>query len=120
MEADDLACVLFLSAGSQGMVSLQRFLWDGHSNIVDWKDEDFHQAFLCLKDLALEGKVTIIIDGLDELENFTSKDVPNASQAAANPHIEVDIRTACAGIFAQKNLLRSTGSCHRKNDQPDQ
>ena len=104
MEADDLACVLFLSAGSQGMVSLQRFLWDGHSNIVDWKDEDFHQAFLCLKDLALEGKVTIIIDGLDEIGHMTSKEVSNASQAAANPHMEVDLKTACAGILTQKIL----------------
>ena len=33
---------------------------------------------------------------------FTKKDVTNASQAAFSPQLEVNIRTACAGILAQK------------------
>ena len=33
---------------------------------------------------------------------FTKKDVLNASRVARSPHLKVNIRTACAGILAQK------------------
>ena len=73
-EAEDIACILFLSAGSQ-RVSLQRIIWDGNKDTVNWKEEDFHEAYICLKDLAIEGKITVLIDGLDEIGSMTSKDV---------------------------------------------
>ena len=101
---NDIVCILFLSAGSLGKVSLQRILWDGHSDSVNWTEDDFKEAYLCLKDLAIEGKIAIVIDGLDELGSFTTQDVSHASQAATNPHLDVDLRTACAGILAQKIL----------------
>ena len=78
-EAENLACVLFLSAGSEGKVALQRALWDGHKQMVDWEDGDFAQAYQNMKELAIEGKVAIIIDGLDEIGHMTSKDVSNAT-----------------------------------------
>ena len=101
-KAEDICCILFLSAGSEGRLSLYRILWDGHNDSAHWKEEDFHEAYLCLKNLAIEGKMLVLIDGLDELGNFTAKDVVNASQASSNPHLEVEIRTACAGILTQK------------------
>ena len=101
-EAEDISCILFLSAGSEGRLSLQRILWDGNCNTVNWKEEDFQEAFLGLKDLAFEGKIAILIDGLDEMGNFTLTDVSNATKASANPLLEVDMRTACAGILTQK------------------
>ena len=101
-EGNNLACILFLSAGSEGKVSLQRILWEGHSDVVSWKEEEFRETYLCLKALAIEGKLAILIDGLDEFGSFTVKDVTNASQAADHPHLDVDMRTACAGILTQK------------------
>ena len=101
-EAEDISCILFLSAGSEGKLSLYRILWDGHNDSAHWKEEDFHESYLCLKSLAIEGKVLVLIDGLDEFGNFTARDVVNASQASSNPHLEVELRTACAGILAQK------------------
>ena len=101
-EAEDISCILFLSAGSQGKLSLQRTIWDGNLDTINWKEEDFHEAYICIKDLAIEGKIAVLIDGLDEIGDMTSNDVSNASQASANPHMEVDIRTACAGILSQK------------------
>ena len=56
------------------------------------------KTFVCLKNLALEGKVTVLVDGLDELGSFRTKDVSNACQAAANSTIEVDMKTAIAAI----------------------
>ena len=63
---------------------LQRILWDGHADIVNWTGKDFHEAYLYLKDLAIQGKIAIIIDVLDELDNFTPKDVSNATQFIEN------------------------------------
>ena len=101
-EAEDISCILFLTAGSEERVSLQRIIWDGNRDLVNWKEEDFHEVYVCLKDLAIEAKIAVLIDGLDEIGNMTSKDVSNASTASANPHMEVDIKTACAGILTQK------------------
>lgn len=62
----------------------------GFYGAENWEEKDFYEANLCLKNLAIEGKITVIIDGLDELGNFASKDVTNSTQASANPHMEVD------------------------------
>ena len=59
---------------------LQRILWDGHADIVNWTGKDFHEAYLYLKDLAIQGKIAIIIDGLGELGNFIPKDVSRNSE----------------------------------------
>ena len=101
-EKEDIACMLFLSAGSEGKLSLERMIWDGNQDTENWKKEDFHEAYTCLKNLAIEGKTAVVIDGLDEIGHMTSKDVSNASQAAANPHMDVDLKTACVGILAKK------------------
>ena len=101
-EAEDQACMLFLSAGSEGKVSLQRILWDGHGGSVNWSEEHFHEAYLCLQHLAIEGKLTILLDGLDEIGTMGSKDVLDASQSSLNPHMEVELKTAFAGILTQK------------------
>ena len=49
---------------------LQRILWDGHADIVNWTGKDF----------AIQGKIAIIIDGLGELGNFIPKDVSRNSE----------------------------------------
>ena len=101
-EAEDIACMLFLSAGSDGKLSLQQSVWDGNTYTADWEKEDFREAYIGLRNLAIEGKVAVLIDGLDEFGNMTLEDVSNASQAAANPQVEVNLRTVCAGILSQK------------------
>ena len=101
-EAKDISCMLFLAAGSRGKISLQRIVWDGHYDVVNWAEEDFHKAYLSLKNLAIEGKVAVLIDGLDEIGDISTADAANAVQSSANPHLEVDIKTTCAGILAQK------------------
>ena len=99
---DSVSIVLFLTAGSDREVALQRIIWDGNNDICDWKEEDFLEAYRFIKNLALEGKVLVLIDGLDEMGTFSKKDVLNANQIAPNPHLDVDMRTTCAGILAQK------------------
>ena len=101
-EAKDVSCMLFLAAGSRGKISLQRIVWDSHHDVINWTEEDFHKAYLSLKNLAIEGKVAVLIDGLDEIGDISTTDVANAVQSSANPHLEVDIKTTCAGILAQK------------------
>ena len=71
-EAKDISCMLFLAAGSRGKISLQRIVWDGHYDVVNWAEEDFHKAYLSLKNLAIEGKVAVLIDGLDEIGDIST------------------------------------------------
>ena len=77
---------------------LQKIIWDGNLDAENWREEDFHEAYVNLKNLAIEGKTAVIIDGLDEIGLTNSR----TSQAFIHPSSEVDLKTACVGILTQK------------------
>ena len=100
----DITCCLFLTAGSEIKVPLNKTIWDDYSDSQKWTDTEAKEVFKQLQILADEGKLAIVIDGLDELGTITRKDLYNASRAASHTSTEVDMKTTCAGILS-KNIL---------------
>ena len=56
--------------------------------------------------LAEEGRVAVVIDGLDELGTMSMKDVQNAARTASHPTQSIDIKTICVGIIEKKFILQ--------------
>ena len=63
------------------------------------KEEDFIEKFQHLQDLADQGKLCVIFDGLDELGEITKPDILNVKYAAPHKALEVNMKTACVGIL---------------------
>ena len=95
----DITCCLFLAAGSDEKIPLYKIIWDEYSEATRWSESDAKATFTHLQQLAYEDRLAVIIDGLDEFGVITKKEVANASRAALHPPLEVDIKTACAGIL---------------------
>ena len=97
-------CCLFLAAGSEEKIPLYKIIWDEYTDVRKWSENEAKETFQHLQNLADEGKLAIIIDGLDELGMMTAKDALNASRAANHSPLEVDMKTACVGIL-NKTIL---------------
>ena len=64
---------LFFSAGSDLKIPLNSLVWSRFKWVSRWKDEDFEEAFICLNELAHEGRLAVVIDGLDEFGAMSQK-----------------------------------------------
>jgi hypothetical protein len=103
-EMKGATCCLFLSAGSEEKIPMYKMVWDEHSEPLLWPDIQLRDIFQCLQELAQVGRLSIWIDGLDELGYMSQRDIANASRAAADPEMKVDIKTFCVGVLSQKIL----------------
>ena len=99
-----ITCCLFLAAGSEEKIPLIKIIWDEHILKSHRSDNEAEEVFYLLQDLADQGKLAIIVDGLDELGTITTKDIATARRAATHTHTLVDIKTVCAGILSQDIL----------------
>ena len=97
----DITCCLFLAAGSEKEIPLCKIVWDEYNEVQKWTDSEAKEVFQQLQHMADEGKLAIIIDGLDELGAMKMKDLSNARRAANHSPLEVDMRTACVGILSK-------------------
>ena len=98
----NITCLLMLRAGSDMKVPLLRIIWEDFTGAKVWSAEQFENVFLCLSMLADEGRLAIIIEGIDELGHMTPKNITKANTAAIYPTTEIDMKTACAGILTKK------------------
>ena len=101
---NDITCCLFLTSGSEKEIPMYKTVWDSYTEACNWTDEEFLEVYQHLQILAHEGKLAIIIDGLDEFGPMTKKDIGDASKAAIHPNMDLDLRTACVGILSKKIL----------------
>ena len=100
----NITCCLFLAAGSEEKIPLNRIIWDEYHEVSRWKDHEAEEAFSHLQDLADRGQLAVIIDGLDELGTMTMKDKDNAARVTMYPSLMIDMKTACLGILSKKIL----------------
>ena len=100
----NISCCLFLTAGSEVPVPLSRLIWDEYDEVSRWNDGDVLETYHYLLDMAKEGRVAIVIDGLDELGTMTMTDVNTAARVAINPNQTIEIKVLCSGILAKKIL----------------
>ena len=104
MLLNNTTLTLFFSAGSDMKIPLNRLVWSSFSGVSRWKEEDFEEAFICLIELAHEGRLSVVIDGLDEFGSMSQTTVTIARDAASYPSNQIDVTTLCAGILARKIL----------------
>ena len=95
---------LFFSVGSDLKIPLQKLIWGGFNGLQGWNDDDFKEAFAHIEDLALQNKVAVVIDGLDEFGLMTQQEVTRAAEASSHPKSEITLNTLCAGLLTQKIL----------------
>ena len=97
----DITCFFMLGAGGDEKIPLFKLVWDKFVLAQNWKLQDFENMFQLLQNLADEGKLAFIIDGLDELGAMTKQELDSAERAAFHPSMEVNMKTLCAGILAK-------------------
>ena len=100
----NITCCLFLAAGSDIKIPLYKIIWDEYSDVQRWKETEAKEAFAHLQSLADEGKLAVVIDGLDELGPMTIKDVENASRIASHIASDISIMTTCTSILTKRIL----------------
>ena len=100
----NITCCLFLVAGSEEKIPLYKIIWGDYKEVSCWNDRETEEIYKHLQVLAKEGKLAVIIDGLDEFGVMKRNDVDNATMVAKHPAKEVDIKTACLGILTKKIL----------------
>ena len=94
----------FFSVGSDLKIPLQKLIWGGFNGLSGWNDVDYKEAFTHIEDLALQNKVVVVIDGVDEFGLMTQNEVTRAAEASFHPKSEITLTTLCAGLLSQKIL----------------
>ena len=100
----DFLCILFLAAGSEERIALQKMVWGDFGEISSWTLTKTENAYRLLTKLAADHKLAIIIDGLDEFGDILRKDVRDAATVAKDPTKEISLKTTVAGLLSEKIL----------------